>query len=90
VQGLVRQQLDSYDSFLEIGLQECVDDAGELTITSEIQYGPGSTADQALKRCKIHFSQVRGVVVVCLFGHEGVGTLSAAPPLDPSVVDRST
>ena len=23
--GLVRQQLDSFDSFLEVGLQECVD-----------------------------------------------------------------
>ena len=31
--GLVRQQLDSFDSFFEVGLQECVDDAGDIVVT---------------------------------------------------------
>lgn len=57
-QGLVRQQLDSFDSFLEVGLQECVDDAGDIVVTSEPQFGPGSDANAMLKRYKISFGQV--------------------------------
>lgn len=61
--GLVRQQLDSFDHFLEIGLQECVDDAGDISVTSEVQYGPGADSHQTLKRYKIAFGQVRYVYV---------------------------
>lgn len=60
--GLVRQQLDSFDHFLEIGLQECVDDAGDISVTSEVQYGPGSESSQTLKRYKIAFGQVSSFV----------------------------
>lgn len=56
--GLVRQQLDSFDSFLEVGLQECVDDAGDIVVTSEPQYGPGAEEQDLLKRYKISFGQV--------------------------------
>lgn len=61
--GLVRQQLDSFDHFLEIGLQECVDDAGDISVTSEVQYGPGADSRQTLKRYKIAFGQVGGWLV---------------------------
>jgi hypothetical protein len=63
--GLVRQQLDSFDHFLEIGLQECVDDAGDISVTSEVQYGPGADSHQTLKRYKIAFGQV------CVWGGGG-------------------
>ena len=39
--GLVRQQLDSFDEFIQNTMQELVDDSGELTVKPETQYTPG-------------------------------------------------
>lgn len=84
--GLVRQQLDSFDHFLEIGLQECVDDAGDISVTSEVQYGPGSEGTQTLKRYKIAFGQARFVTRV--LGMRGMGRLVVQRGFDS--IHRST
>mmetsp|Transcript_8656 Transcript_8656/g.25884 ORF Transcript_8656/g.25884 Transcript_8656/m.25884 type:complete len:344 (-) Transcript_8656:2933-3964(-) len=39
--GLVRQQLDSFDEFIQNTMQELVDDSGELRVKPEAQYIPG-------------------------------------------------
>lgn len=36
--GLVRQQLDSFDEFLQNSIQELIDDAGEIKIIPEDQF----------------------------------------------------
>jgi DNA-directed RNA polymerase beta subunit len=36
--GLVRQQLDSFDEFLQNSIQELIDDAGEVKIIPEDQF----------------------------------------------------
>ena len=38
--GLVRQQLDSFDEFIQNTMQELVDDSGELHVEPEAQYLP--------------------------------------------------
>lgn len=90
--GLVRQQLDSFDHFLEIGLQECVDDAGDISVTSEVQYGPGSESSQTLKRYKIAFGQVSSFIregfggwgyVVGLWTHPHTRRVELAPTQHP-------
>ena len=42
--GLVRQQLDSFDEFIQNTMQELVDDSGELVVKPEAQYAPGQLA----------------------------------------------
>eukprot|EP00605_Chrysophyceae_sp_TOSAG23-4_P000632 GSChrysophyteH1.ASY1.ANO1.713.1 assembled CDS len=39
--GLVGQQIDSFDEFLQNTIQELVDDAGEIVVTPENQFIPG-------------------------------------------------
>ena len=39
--GLVRQQLDSFDEFIQNTMQELVDDGRDIRITPESQYNPG-------------------------------------------------
>ena len=39
--GLVGQQIDSFDEFLQNTIQELVDDAGEIIVTPENQFIPG-------------------------------------------------
>ena len=36
--GLVSQQIDSFNEFMQVTLQEMVDDSGEIVATSENQY----------------------------------------------------
>lgn len=55
----MRQQLDSYDSFLKTGLQDCMADAGDITYLTEPNYAPGSRADESRKKYRISFDQVR-------------------------------
>eukprot|EP00639_Heterosigma_akashiwo_P023704 CAMPEP_0206405564 /NCGR_PEP_ID=MMETSP0294-20121207/29172_1 /ASSEMBLY_ACC=CAM_ASM_000327 /TAXON_ID=39354 /ORGANISM="Heterosigma akashiwo, Strain CCMP2393" /LENGTH=67 /DNA_ID=CAMNT_0053863943 /DNA_START=52 /DNA_END=251 /DNA_ORIENTATION=- len=38
--GLVRQQLDSFDEFIQNTMQELVDDSGDIRVTPEAQYLP--------------------------------------------------
>lgn len=55
--GLVRQQLDSFDEFIQNTMQELVDDSGELSVTPESQFMPGQTNPQQ-KAFVVLFNQV--------------------------------
>jgi len=44
--GLVRQQLDSFDVFMENSIQELVDDAGEIKVIPEDQFVPGEIVEK--------------------------------------------
>jgi DNA-directed RNA polymerase beta subunit len=44
--GLVRQQLDSYNVFVENTIQELVDDTPEIELTSEQQHNPGQEVEE--------------------------------------------
>jgi len=43
--GLVRQQLDSFDEFIQNTMQELVDDSGDIRVTPEIQHLVGYDED---------------------------------------------
>jgi len=55
--GLVRQQLDSFDEFIQNTMQELVDDSGELTVKPEAQYTPGRASSDR-KTFLVLFNQV--------------------------------
>jgi DNA-directed RNA polymerase II subunit RPB2 len=55
--GLVRQQLDSFDEFIQNTMQELVDDSGELNVRPEIQYTPGQE-DVTRSTFAVLFNQV--------------------------------
>jgi DNA-directed RNA polymerase II subunit RPB2 len=44
--GLVGQQLDSFDEFMNNMIQELVNDVGTITVTPENQYIPGEEVEQ--------------------------------------------
>ncbi|CAM9151953.1 unnamed protein product [Chrysoparadoxa australica] len=54
--GLVRQQLDSFDEFVNTTLQELVKDSGDVTVIPRPQYLPGQ--DTVQKKYQIEFDQV--------------------------------
>lgn len=58
--GLVGQQIDSFDEFISLVLQELVDDAGEIKITPEDQFIPDQEV-QAVSNC---FSEMRDAINV--------------------------
>lgn len=39
--GLVRQQLDSFDEFIQNTMQEIVDESADIVISPEASHGPG-------------------------------------------------
>lgn len=43
--GLVRQQLDSFDEFIQNTMQEIVDEAADIEIKPESQHNPGRQSD---------------------------------------------
>ncbi|CAL5334406.1 unnamed protein product [Camellia sinensis] len=43
--GLVRQQLDSFDEFIQNTMQEIVDESADIEIRPESQHNPGHQAD---------------------------------------------
>lgn len=45
--GLVRQQLDSFDEFIQNTLQELVDDSGAIRVSPELQHNVGYDRDAA-------------------------------------------
>mmetsp|Transcript_26160 Transcript_26160/g.85938 ORF Transcript_26160/g.85938 Transcript_26160/m.85938 type:complete len:1224 (+) Transcript_26160:40-3711(+) len=55
--GLVRQQLDSFDEFMENTMQEIVDEAGDIVVESQNQYMPGQEGFTK-RRYKINFGQI--------------------------------
>jgi len=64
--GLVRQQLDSFDEFIQNTMQELVDDSGDIRVSPEEQHLVGynqeeveAAAQSGVKRVfEIHFGQV--------------------------------
>lgn len=54
--GLVRQQLDSFDEFVNNTMQEIVTEAGDIRVTPEPQYLPGQ--EVVRKTFQIQFNQV--------------------------------
>jgi len=62
--GLVRQQLDSFNEFVNSQMQEIVDESGQLVIKPESQHLPGAAPPRParpllLQRCPARFAQRR-------------------------------
>lgn len=57
--GLVRQQLDSFNDFIQTSLQEIVDDSAVITVTPQNQHQPGaSVEEEEQKEYQIRFGQI--------------------------------
>lgn len=61
--GLVRQQLDSFDEFIQNTMQELVDDSGAIRVSPEVQHMVGydderTYEDETKEVFEIHFGQV--------------------------------
>uniref|UniRef100_M4FCE2 DNA-directed RNA polymerase subunit beta n=1 Tax=Brassica campestris TaxID=3711 RepID=M4FCE2_BRACM len=56
--GLVRQQLDSFDEFIQNTMQEIVDESADIEIRPESQHNPGQQSDFAETIYKISFGQI--------------------------------
>ncbi|KAJ4703477.1 DNA-directed RNA polymerase subunit beta [Melia azedarach] len=56
--GLVRQQLDSFDEFIQNTMQEIVDESADIEIRPESQHNPGHQSDFAETIYKIGFGQI--------------------------------
>lgn len=54
--GLVRQQLDSFDEFIQNTMQELVDDSRDIRITPESQYNPGQKQSDTIYQ--VQFGQI--------------------------------
>jgi DNA-directed RNA polymerase II subunit RPB2 len=44
--GLVKQQIDSFDEFLQSTIQELIDDSGEIKVTPEEQFVSGKEVEK--------------------------------------------
>nr|GMC70456.1 DNA-directed RNA polymerase II subunit RPB2-like [Ipomoea batatas] len=56
--GLVRQQLDSFDEFIQNTMQEIVDEASYIEIRPEAQHNPGRQSDFVETIYRIKFTQI--------------------------------
>ncbi|KAK9052552.1 hypothetical protein SSX86_029182 [Deinandra increscens subsp. villosa] len=56
--GLVRQQLDSFDEFIQNTMQEIVDETGDIEIRPESQHNPGRNSDFVETIYRINFGQI--------------------------------
>ncbi|KAK4386603.1 DNA-directed RNA polymerase II subunit RPB2 [Sesamum angolense] len=56
--GLVRQQLDSFDEFIQNTMQEIVDESADIEIRPESQHNPGHQPDFAETIYKMSFGQI--------------------------------
>ncbi|CAA0816195.1 DNA-directed RNA polymerase II subunit 2 [Striga hermonthica] len=56
--GLVRQQLDSFDEFIQNTMQEIVDDSANIEIRPEAQHNPGRSSDSVETVYRISFGQI--------------------------------
>ncbi|KAI8551670.1 hypothetical protein RHMOL_Rhmol06G0204100 [Rhododendron molle] len=56
--GLVRQQLDSFDEFIQNTMQEIVDEAADIEIKPESQHNPGRQSDFVEMVYRISFGQI--------------------------------
>ncbi len=48
--GLVRQQLDSFDDFINRTIQELIDDSGEIKVAPEDQFIPGQDVEKVFHK----------------------------------------
>ncbi|GBG87225.1 hypothetical protein CBR_g45284 [Chara braunii] len=57
--GLVRQQLDSFNEFVQNTMQEIVDESGKIELTAESQHIPGHHVDPTAEvKYKVEFGQI--------------------------------
>ncbi|MCD7469894.1 DNA-dependent RNA polymerase II [Datura stramonium] len=56
--GLVRQQLDSFDEFIQNTMQEIVDETADIEIRPESQHNPGRQSDFVETIYRIKFTQI--------------------------------
>ncbi|KAL3645430.1 DNA-dependent RNA polymerase II [Castilleja foliolosa] len=56
--GLVRQQLDSFDEFIQNTMQEIVDESANIEIRPEAQHNPGRSSDFVETVYRISFGQI--------------------------------
>ncbi|KAK4347150.1 hypothetical protein RND71_033489 [Anisodus tanguticus] len=56
--GLVRQQLDSFDEFIQNTMQEIVDESADIETRPESHHNPGHQSDFAETIYKINFGQI--------------------------------
>ncbi|KAL8031476.1 hypothetical protein ABFX02_13G027600 [Erythranthe guttata] len=56
--GLVRQQLDSFDEFIQNTMQEIVDESSNIEIRPESQHNPGRSSDFVETVYRISFGQI--------------------------------
>ncbi|XAR66461.1 DNA-directed RNA polymerase [Bertholletia excelsa] len=56
--GLVRQQLDSFDEFIQNTMQEIVDQSADIEVRPQSQHNPGNQSDLAETIHKISFGQI--------------------------------
>ena len=58
--GLLYQQLDSFDEFMQNMIQELVNDGGKIVVTPQNQYIPGEDIDQ------VHYSLENFLIFLAL------------------------
>ncbi|KZV46369.1 hypothetical protein F511_07921 [Dorcoceras hygrometricum] len=56
--GLVRQQLDSFNEFIQNTMQEIVDESANIEIRPEVQHYPGRSSDFVETFYRINFGQI--------------------------------
>ncbi|KAG7673734.1 hypothetical protein Ndes2437B_g01899 [Nannochloris sp. 'desiccata'] len=57
--GLVRQQLDSFNEFINSSIQDIVDESGKITVTPQNQHNPGMEVDEEEeKEYRVEFGQI--------------------------------
>lgn len=56
--GLVRQQLDSFNEFVNSNMQEVVDELGTFTVRPNAQHVPGADAPAGEKEVTVQFGQI--------------------------------
>ncbi|CAI5462463.1 unnamed protein product [Closterium sp. Yama58-4] len=56
--GLVRQQLDSFNEFIQDTMQSIVDESAEIEVRPQAQHLPGRPMDNTDMTCKVTFGQI--------------------------------
>jgi DNA-directed RNA polymerase II subunit RPB2 len=57
--GLVRQQLDSFDHFMSITMQELMDQSPDIELVPESQHMPGTEETDETRKIIVNFGQLR-------------------------------
>lgn len=63
--GLVRQQLDSFDEFIQNTMQEIVDESADIEIRPESQHNPGQQSDFAeVTKASFFFWELKQIEII--------------------------